>query len=297
MTAQVTVVVVTHESAQELPVSLGSLGACRLPIELVVFDNASRDGSAAVARRLRPDVRVIESPDNLGFGAANNRALAESTAPLVLLLNPDAELRPGALEALLSALAARPELAAVGPRTRNSDGSVQLSFGEDLTLLSEWRRRRLERACRAGASWALAEAGRLVASESEPFWLSGSCLLARRQALVQVGGFDEGFFLYEEDVDLCARLRAAGWRVGFRPAAEVVHHRGRSMARVPSRASLEYHRSHLRYYRKHRNRLERAALQAWLATRALLLWSAAVLAGDSDGRRHQAALLALAARG
>jgi len=297
MTARVAVVVVTHDSAQELPRSLGSLAACSLPLELVVFDNASRDGSAAVVRRVRPDARVIESPENLGFAAANNRALAESTAPLVLLLNPDAELRPGAVEALAAALSARPELAAVGPRTRNTDGSVQLSFGEDLTLASEWRRRRLERACRAGAPWALAEADSLAASAAEPFWLSGSCLLARREALAQVGGFDEGFFLYEEDVDLCARLRAAGWRIGFRPEAEVVHHRGRSVARVPARASHEYHRSHLRYYRKHRGPLERVALRAWLAARALPAWLRAVLSGDSDGRRQQAALLALAARG
>jgi N-acetylglucosaminyl-diphospho-decaprenol L-rhamnosyltransferase len=297
VTAEVAVVVVTHDSAQELPLSLGSLATCALPIEVVVFDNASGDGSAAVARRLRRDARVIENPENLGFGAANNRALRESKAPLVLLLNPDAELRPGAVEALASALDGGPELGAVGPRTLNTDGSVQLSFGEDLTLASEWRRRRLERACRAGDARALAEADRLAGSESEPFWVSGSCLLARREALAQVGGFDEGFFLYEEDVDLCARLRAAGWRIGFRPEAAVVHHRGRSMSRVPARASIEYHRSHLRYYRKHRGTLEQAALRAWLAARALLLWSRSAFSGDSDGRRQQAALLALAARG
>ncbi|MGE0454177.1 MAG: glycosyltransferase family 2 protein [Vicinamibacteria bacterium] len=297
MSAQVAVVVVTHDSAQELPRSLGSLADCALPLEVVVFDNASRDGSADVARRLRPGARVIECPDNLGFGAANNRAFAESTASLLLLLNPDAELRTGALEALATALALRPELAAVGPVTRNTDGSLQLSFGEDLTLASEWRRRRLERACRAGAPWALAEAERRAASEAEPFWISGSCLLARREALAQVGGFDEAFFLYEEDVDLCARLRAAGWRIGFRPEAEVVHHRGRSVGRVPARASLEYHRSHLLYYRKHRGPLERLALRAWLATRALLLWSRAALSGNPDGRRQQAALLGLAVRG
>jgi len=141
---------------------------------------------------------------------------------------------------------------------------VQVSSGPDLTPLSEWRQRRLVRGVEAREGAALALAARLYSSEHEPAWVSGSCLLTRRAHLETVSGLDESFFLYEEDVDLCVRIRRLGYRVLFTPAAEVLHHKGRSMARVPALARLEYHRSHLRYYGKHRGPLPVAFLRAYL---------------------------------
>jgi GT2 family glycosyltransferase len=280
-------VVVSFNTREHLLKSLASLEAVLLPLEVVVVDNASDDGSAeAVAERF-PATRLVRNPENLGFARACNQGLALARAPYVLLLNSDAEVRPGAVEAMAALLDRRSDVAAVGPRTVEGDGALQVSFGPPLTPLGEWRQRRLVRGVRARRASALAEAERLASVEHEPAWLSGSCLLARRDALAQVGGFDEAFFLYEEDVDLGQRLRQAGWRLLFTPAAEVVHHRGRSMERTPHRARLEYHRSHLHYYRKHNGPLATLALRAWLAATAAAGWLRAWTggAGGEPARR------------
>jgi GT2 family glycosyltransferase len=130
----------------------------------------------------------------------------------------------------------------------------------------------------------IAEVEAMAAVEHEPGWVSASCLLARRTALLAVGGFDEGFFLYEEDVDLCVRVRAAGWRVVHTPAAEVVHRAGRSMAQAPEAARMAYHRSHLRYYGKHEGLLATLALRALLAGRAVATADRALFALALRGR-------------
>ena len=263
---KVTAVVVSYNTRDDLLRCLASLAAhVRLPLEVVVVDNASTDGSAAAVRAAYPAARVLESPANQGFSAANNAGIRASSAPQVLVLNSDAELTPGALETLSGLLDARPDVGVVGPRTVNPDGSVQLSFGPDLTPLSEWRQRSLVLGLRARRPEALREAEQRASREHEPDWVSGSCFLARRAALEAIGGFDEGFFLYEEDADLCRRLRGAGWRVLYTPAAEVRHALGQSMARDPARARREYRRSHLRYYQKHNGPLLTALLRAYLA--------------------------------
>jgi hypothetical protein len=143
----------------------------------------------------------------------------------------------------------RPDVGAAGPdpeRRRLGAGVDR----PDLGVVSEWRQRRLVLGVAQREPGALAAAEALYAREHEPGWVSGSCLMARRAALEAVSGFDERFFLYEEDADLCLRLRKAGWRVVYTPAAEVRHQLGRSMSSVPRRARLEYHLSHLRYYGK-----------------------------------------------
>jgi hypothetical protein len=263
---KVTAVVVSYNTRDDLLRCLASLAAhVRLPLEVVVVDNASTDGSAAAVRAAYPAARVLESPANQGFSAANNAGMRTSSAPQVLVLNSDAELIPGALETLSGLLDARSDLGVVGPRTVNPDGSVQLSFGPDLTPLSEWRQRSLVLGLRARRPEALREAEQRASREHEPDWVSGSCFLARRAALEAIGGFDEGFFLYEEDADLCRRLRGAGWRILYTPAATVRHALGQSMARDPARARLEYRRSHLRYYQKHNGPLLTALLRAYLA--------------------------------
>jgi GT2 family glycosyltransferase len=160
----------------------------------------------------------------------------------------------------------------VGPRTLGEDGRIQVSTGPRLTPLAEWSQRRLVRGVRLGREAAIRDAEARHSREHEPFWVSGSCLLARRSALEVVDGFDERFFLYEEDVDLCARIRAAGWRVVFTPAATVRHRLGRSMEKAGARPRLEYHRSHVHYYRKHNGVLATAALRLAVGLRGALLW-------------------------
>jgi N-acetylglucosaminyl-diphospho-decaprenol L-rhamnosyltransferase len=265
----VSVVIVSYNTRDELLRCLESLRAVTVPLQTLVVDNASGDGSAAAARAAFPAARVLENPENVGFAAASNRGLREAGAELVLLLNSDAEVRPGAVEALVEVLRGRPDVAIVGPRTVGSDGRPQVSFGPDLTPWSEWGQARLVRGVREGRPDAMRQAAALSAGEREVDWVSGSCLMARRRVLQDVGFFDEAFFLYEEDADLCRRVRHAGHKVLYSPRAEVLHHLGRSMEKAPARARHEYDRSHLAYYRKHNPAWQSGLLRIYLFLRKL----------------------------
>jgi N-acetylglucosaminyl-diphospho-decaprenol L-rhamnosyltransferase len=199
--------------------------------------------------------------------------------------------------ALAGVLDARPEVGLVGPRTRFPDGTLQVSTGPDLSPLAEVGQRRLVRGVQRRDPRAIERAEAIHGREHEPDWLSASCLMARRAALEATGGFDEAFFLYEEDADLCRRARRAGWRVVFTPSAEVRHELGRSMARASPRARLEYHRSHVLYYRRYNGPLARAALRLLVGARGLVGWTAGVVRGEPSGRALGAALLRVALRG
>ena len=268
MSTAVAVVIVSWNSRDDLQACLQSLAAVSLPLEVVVVDNASSDGSADAARAKAPQAMVIDAGENLGFARASNRGWRASLAPYVLFLNPDALVTPGAVEALQAVLENRPDVGIVGPRTRNTDGTPQVSFGPDLTPLREWRQGRLVRRVRARDPRALRWLEDATSREIEPAWVSGSCLLTRRTLLETLGGFDEAFFLYEEDVDLCLRARQAGARVVFTPEAWVIHRLGRSMEQAGARARIEYDRSHLHFYRKHHGRLLAGLLRLQLAVRA-----------------------------
>jgi GT2 family glycosyltransferase len=285
---RVTAVVVSYNTREDLRRCLASLRAhSGIPCQVVVVDNASTDGSADLVEKEFPEARVIRNRENVGFSRANNQGLREAAGAYALILNSDAELTPGALPALVARLDARPRLGAAGPRTLSPDGTVQVSFGPALTPLAEWRQRNLVRGVKTREPAALKEAQARAGVEHEPDWLSGSCLLARKDALDAVGGFDEGFFLYEEDVDLCLRLRRAGWGVLFTPAAEVVHHLGRSMQTDPARARLEYHRSHLRFYRKHNGPVLAAALRGFIGAGAVLGWLGSLGPGAARRQRRR----------
>ena len=289
---KVTVVIVSFETRDTLLETLTALAGSDGPtIETVVVDNASSDGSRDAVRARFPAASVIANAENLGFARACNQGLRETRAPLVLFLNPDATLTPGALATLVRVVESHPRIGIVGPRTRSSNGDIQISTGPDLTLVSEWRQRRLVLGVARRDPRALTEAEARHAVEHAPGWVSGACLLARREAIDAVSGFDEGFFLYEEDADLCRRLRAAGWQVVFTPDAEARHAKGRSMARAPERARLEYHRSHLRYYRKHCGLPQRALLRLLLAGRAGVELARGAVSGDLARCREAAELL------
>jgi N-acetylglucosaminyl-diphospho-decaprenol L-rhamnosyltransferase len=297
---RVSAIVVSFNTREDTLRCLRSLRqTVRLPLEILVADNDSRDGSVEAIRQEFPDAIVLEMRANVGFGAANNRALDRASAPHILFINSDAEVRPGAVEALVGALETHPGVALAGPRTLNADGTVQLSWGPALTPLNEWRQRRWIGGVASRDPRVLAGVDTLARREHRPAWVSGSCMLARREALRAICGFDEGYFLYEEDADLCARLRARGGEVLFVPAAEVVHHGGRSAPAAGTRARLEYHRSHLRYYYRHNGPWAALLLRAWILAQASVGW---LLARDGGGsrsaaRRHWRAVARLALRG
>ncbi len=216
-----------------------------------MVDNASSDGSPEMVEADWPAVRVLRNPANLGFSRAVNRGIDATTGELVLLLNPDA-LAPGeAIDALVDELRADRSIAAVGPRIVDATGRPELSWWWHLGPLSELRLRRLRRRYQRGDPRAVARVKRLTGRRREVDWLTGACLLLRRQAAVAAGLMDEGYFLYFDDVDLCAALRAGGGRVLFTPRAEIVHLRGRTTGRAPEATARLYRQSQLHFYRKH----------------------------------------------
>jgi N-acetylglucosaminyl-diphospho-decaprenol L-rhamnosyltransferase len=292
---RIAVVTVSYEGREALLASLDSLRLhATIPMEAVVVDNASTDGSVEAVRAAHPEVRLLANDENVGFARACNQGWRATRAPFVLFLNPDAEVTPAAVETLVALLEDRTDVAAIGPRTRSSDGTIQVSTGRDLDLDSEWERRRLVRGVARRDPLALAEAERLHGRQHEPDWLSGSCLAVRRAALETVGGFDEAFFLYEEDADLCRRFRQAGWRILFTPTVEVRHRLGHSMQKAARRARLEYHRSHLLYYRKHNGLAQRAVLRLLLMVRGAGQWLHGRAFGRAEEAEDGAALLRLA---
>lgn len=224
------------------------------PAEVVVVDNGSTDGSADEVRQGFPEVRLISCPDNPGFGGAANRGAASCRTPFILLLNADTRLEPGALAALVRALESHPRAGVVGPRLLGPSGRRQSSWFPDptplhLLALNTWLNR-LVRVTpvlrrRFRPVWA-----RRVTAGPVP-WVKGAALAFRRAAFEQVNGFDERFFLYAEDIDLCFRLRQAGWEVRSAPEARVVHVEGASTRQARAASTAHFFDSLARFYRLH----------------------------------------------
>jgi GT2 family glycosyltransferase len=212
--------------------------------EIVVVDNGSTDGAADAARR-RPGVRVIESGGNIGFACANNLGIRASTGANILLLNSDTIVGKGSVDRLLAELERDADVAVVGPRLVDAAGRAELSFGRMIGPLNELRQKRLARTSAVEA---------LTRRRQYPDWVSGACLLVRRSDVLAVGGLDERFFMYTEDVDFCAAIRARGRRILFTPDVQIVHLRGRSAASAPAATREHYQRSRLAFYEKHHPR-------------------------------------------
>jgi GT2 family glycosyltransferase len=246
------ILIVNWNTRQDLLDCLASVYAAEGPhaFEVIVFDNASTDGSAAAVAACFPQVRVVAGTENIGFARANNRAAREARGAFWLLLNPDAIVHPGAIEHLLAFLEGRPDVAAVGPRLLNPDGSLQPSIERLPTLFGEW--------------WRLFHLNRLYPVSHYPAMvlrsrqprrvevLNGACLLLRREALDGQPLFDEAYFVYSEEVDLCDRLRDAGWVLHWVPEAVVTHRGGQSTRQAADRMFLELYRNKLLFFRKRR---------------------------------------------
>ena len=208
--------------------------------EVLVVDNNSADGSAEAAEKI-PGVRVVRMERNAGFSAANNAGIRASTGDLLLLLNSDTLVPPGALDALIARLRATPAAAIAGPRLVDADGRPELSFGRMISPLNElWQQRRTP-------EWIEAETAR----EQFVDWVSGACLLVYRADAEAAGLLDERFFLYTEDVDFCHSVRKRGRKVLFTPVATITHLRGRSRASQPEPSRRAYRQSQVAFYQKH----------------------------------------------
>jgi N-acetylglucosaminyl-diphospho-decaprenol L-rhamnosyltransferase len=280
----VSAVVVNYNARDHLLECLRSLRAEGVA-DIVVADNASVDGSDVAVRAADPDVHWHQTGANLGYGAGANRGAARTdpSRAYLLCLNPDAVLEPGALKAMVTTLEARPEVGIVGPRIENLDGSMYPSARTFPNLADAVGHAFLGMVW-PGNPWT--RRYRMLdwdhAAPADVDWVSGSCFLVRRTTWDRLGGFDEGYFMYAEDLDLCWRARRARWVVTYEPAARVIHVQGVSTDRHPYRMIAEHHRALLRFAARSSRGAERLllpAMAAGLLVRIPLAWAHRAMAG------------------
>lgn len=268
---ELTAIIVNYNAGDDLKRALQSVATecAGLDWDAVVVDNASTDDSAESAAAFAPRARLIQNAANAGFGRAVNQAMSVSSAPLLLLINPDCQLRPGALSALRAVLDAEPTCAVAGPQILDPDGGVQGSARGDPDMLTGifgrtgGLRALLPSAPAARRNVVVAEALASGATSVAVDWVSGACMMIRAAALRAVGGFDERYFLYWEDADLCRRLRQQGCQIRYVPAAIAVHAVGRSSRSAHAASVRAFHASAYRYYATH------VAPRAWDPRRPL----------------------------
>jgi GT2 family glycosyltransferase len=243
------------ESIRRSPLCLaGPDGTCQgegLRTQVIVVDSASADYSVALVRERFPWVHLVECSENIGFVRGSNLGLQSATGRLVMLLNPDTEALDDALPRLAAALEADPAIGVAGPQTLNPDGSHQstrrrfptlLTGMFESTWLEKWAPRRLIERYRV-----------LDQSDDGVYpvdWVQGSALLARRVVWKQIGGLDERYVMYAEEMDWCKRAKAAGWGVLYVGEAKIIHYGGQSTAQVKARSHVHFQHSKLRYFRK-----------------------------------------------
>ena len=295
---RVTAVVVTYRSAGELAACLGALQAQEgVAVELVVVDNASGDGTAARARALAPEARVIENETNVGYGRANNQVLLKGTAEYYAIVNPDAVLPKGALAALVAALEQDKKAGVASLRHEGSRGEFQPSAFPflDLTNLAG-EMFGLDRIFPGSAALSTRRLpGFDPRRTARVDWLQGSLLLARAEAVRATGGFDPDIFMYGEDMEWCWRLRRAGFAALYLPEPAVRHAGGASGRGRSPELYVEHLKSRARFFELHRGPGAAVLARAILAVAVLLRWlvaeAAAMLPGstgsiasDSAGR-------------
>ncbi len=258
----ISVIIVNHNCGEHIQRCLESLTCRDGELEVLLVDNASTDGSLELVKQHFPRVRILEQEGNLGFAAANNLAAAAAGGDALLLLNADAWLEEGALDQLAGALDRDSQLALVAPRLLYPGGSLQFSWSPARGVVGEFLQQL--RNSFEGHSWVHGRlawaAGRVVGRN----WFTAACVLVRTTAFREVGGFDERFFMYFEDVDLCLRFERAGWRLGEEPRAVARHEGGFSRN---GEVDAIYRPSQLLYYRLHRPAWEAAFIERRLRRR------------------------------
>lgn len=291
---QLSIIIVSWNVRDLLGDCLRSIAAGRgdLELEVIIVDSGSSDGTPqmveeAFGQEAFP-VRLIARPDNVGFPKGNNIGIRQAQGHYILLLNPDTEIVGDALQVMVSYLEENGDVGVVGPQLRNPDGSVQSSrrrfpslataFWES-TWLEPWAPQRLlER------YYVL---DRADDAPGDVDWVVGASLLTRREVVEQVGLLDEDYFMYSEELDWCRRIKAAGWRVVYLPAARIIHHEGKSSEQAVTARHINFQRAKLRYFRKYHGRLVCFLLRSFLLLN--YLWQM-VLEGVKGLLGHKRAL-------
>lgn len=225
--------------------------------EFIVADNHSQEDLSTDL----PGAAYLRYPENLGFGRACNLAAEKSSAPYIFFVNPDCEFVQDCVTPLLETMR---NSEVVGPKVLNEDGSIQLSFGPYLSIWGEARQKWLSRRERSRTvqNWLIKK----TAGQFHPDYVSGCALMVRKDAFHKVSGFDEKFFLYNEDVDLCKRITSSGGRVTYEPSAQIIHYRNRSVNKIVGTAKAEYRKSQIYYYQKHQGLWQNLLLKLYLYT-------------------------------
>ena len=244
---------------------LSSLPLSDLDVEIIAVDAASADGSAEMVRAEFPGVKLITSPENLGYTRGNNLGLRTAVGRYLLILNPDTEIVGEAITQMLAYMDAHPRVGVLGPQLLNLDHTIQSTRRRFPSLATGFFE----------STWFQPLAPRSLLDRyfardltdnaaGEVDWVVGAALLVRREAYEQVGGFDEGFFMYSEEMDWCRRMKAAGWQVIYFPAARILHHEAKSSAQVPAATHIRFNTSKVRYFRKYHGALAAETLRWFL---------------------------------
>ena len=264
----------------------------QLCFEVVLVDAASEDATPALIPSLFPWVRLLTPGQNVGFSRGNNLGYEASRGQILFFLNPDTLVEAHAVVTLWTALQAQPAVGVAGPRLMRTNGEQQDSrrrFPNPVTgfFESTW----------LGRSWPGNPWSQYYHCRNWPRafaqgvdWLEGAALMIRRKTFAGVGGFDERFFMYSEELDLCRRIRTAGWRIHYVPAATIIHHGGSSSAQVPAQTHIIFNTSKVLYYRKHFGPLWAECMRYYLLTEfalQLLGETAKLLMGHKPALRQQ----------
>ncbi len=253
MTPELAAIIVNYNAGPELRAALRSIKKemAGRPWEAVVVDNASTDGSSDYVWEFAPNARVLRNTENVGFGRGINQGVQATSAPAILIMNPDCRLEPGAIKTMSAELESRERCAIVGPRVLDPDGTEQGSARGDPDMLTGlFGRTGLLRILLPSAAVSrrnVVSGGASVTVD----WVSGACMLVRRSAFEHVGGFDARYFLYWEDADLCRRLRAHGYEIRYVPSAAAVHQVGHSSRTARAASIKAFHESAYLYYVTH----------------------------------------------
>ena len=260
------IVVLNWNVCELLQRCLASLRSDHYVLEIIVVDNASRDGSVAMVRASYPQVMLIANSENRGFTGGNNQGIAASRGRYVLVLNPDTEVLGEALDRMVAYLDRHPEVGALGPQLLNPDRSVQSSRRRYPTLITAFFE----------STWlqGFAPQGLLGSyymddvrpdHTHEVDWLNGAGTVFRREALDRVGMYDtQNFFMYSEEIDLCRRVKEAGWKIVYLPEAQVVHYVGQSSDQAVAARHIYFQTSKVHYFRKWHGPVQAAALRLFL---------------------------------